>query len=138
MAAYAGGLRISEVTRLKVSDIHSQRMVLRVEQGKGQVDRYVMLLPRLLEILRTYWQAGQPQHWLFPGGFLTSPSTLLRSGWRVDIRAEHPHCVKTRWKSTKGRNIRYLPLHPGPADASTLVRRRTVTAARPPHHCSSP
>jgi integrase/recombinase XerD len=69
MAAYAGGLRISEVTRLKVSDIDSQRMVLRVEQGKGQVDRYVMLSPRLLEILRTYWQAGRPQHWLFPGRF---------------------------------------------------------------------
>ena len=67
MAAYAGGLRISEVTRLKVSDIDSQRMVLRVEQGKGQVDRYVMLSPRLLEILRTYWRAGRPQHWLFPG-----------------------------------------------------------------------
>jgi integrase/recombinase XerD len=73
MTAYAGGLRISEVTRLKVSDIDSQRMVLRIEQGKGQVDRYVMLSPRLLEILRSYWQTGRPQHWLFPGRFPDQP-----------------------------------------------------------------
>jgi integrase len=73
MTAYAGGLRISEVTRLKVGDIDSQRMVLRIEQGKGQVDRYVMLSPRLLEILRTYWQTGRPQHWLFPGRFADQP-----------------------------------------------------------------
>jgi integrase/recombinase XerD len=73
MTAYAGGLRISEVTRLKVSDIDSQRMVLRIEQGKGQVDRYVMLSPRLLEILRSYWLTGRPQHWLFPGRFPDQP-----------------------------------------------------------------
>jgi len=58
MTAYAGGLRISEATRLKVGDIDSQGMVLRVEQGKGQTDRYVMLSPRLLEILREYWRIG--------------------------------------------------------------------------------
>ena len=65
--AYAAGLRISEVTRLKISDIDSQRMMLRVEQGKGQKDRYVMLSPQLLEILRTYWKATRPKKWLFPG-----------------------------------------------------------------------
>lgn len=69
MTAYAGGLRVSEVTRLKVTDIDSQRMVLRIEQGKGQVDRYVMLSPKLLKILRQYWQVGRPQFWLFPGRF---------------------------------------------------------------------
>jgi integrase/recombinase XerD len=52
LTAYAGGLRISEVTRLKVGDIDSPRMVLRIEQGKSQIDRYVMLSPRLLGILR--------------------------------------------------------------------------------------
>jgi integrase/recombinase XerD len=87
MAAYAGGLRISELTRLKVSDIDSQRMVLRVEQGKGQVDRYVMLSPRLLEILRTYWQAGRPQHWLSPGRFPDQPidpaTIRLACSWPV-------------------------------------------------------
>ncbi|WP_321812972.1 MULTISPECIES: site-specific integrase [unclassified Burkholderia] len=73
MAAYAAGLRISEATRLKVGDIDSQRMVLRVEQGKGHADRYVMLSPRLLEILRSYWCIGRPQYWLFPGRFPDQP-----------------------------------------------------------------
>ena len=67
MVAYAGGLRITEATRLKVSDIDSQRMVLRVDQGKGQKDRYVMLSPRLLGILRDWWKVARPEAWLFPG-----------------------------------------------------------------------
>ena len=65
--AYGAGLRVSEVANLKVSDIDSQRMTLRVEQGKGQRDRYVMLSPQLLELLRDWWQAARPQVWLFPG-----------------------------------------------------------------------
>lgn len=67
MTAYAAGLRVSEVTHLRVTDIDSQRMMLRVEQGKGQKDRYVMLSPKLLETLRAYWKAGRPAEWLFPG-----------------------------------------------------------------------
>jgi site-specific recombinase XerD len=65
--AYGAGLRVSEVVTLKVSDIDSQRMTLRVEQGKGQRDRYVMLSPQLLEWLRDWWRAARPQAWLFPG-----------------------------------------------------------------------
>jgi site-specific recombinase XerD len=64
---YAAGLRITEAIRLTVSAIDSQRMVLRVVQGKGQQDRYVMLSPRLLEILRAWWREARPPHWLFPG-----------------------------------------------------------------------
>ena len=63
---YAAGLRISEI-RLKPADLDSQRMVIRVEQGKGQKDRYVMLSPRLLEALRTYWRAARPKQWMFEG-----------------------------------------------------------------------
>jgi integrase/recombinase XerD len=64
---YAAGLRISEAVRLTVPDIDSSRMVIRVNQGKGQKDRYVMLSPRLLEILRDWWRVEKPKHWLFPG-----------------------------------------------------------------------
>jgi len=67
MTAYAAGLRISEATHLKVTDIDSQRMMLRVDQGKGRKDRYVMLSPRLLDELRAYWKAAHPTLWLFPG-----------------------------------------------------------------------
>jgi integrase/recombinase XerD len=65
--AYGAGLRVSEVANLKVSDIDSQRMTLRVEQGKGQRDRYVMLSPQRLELLRDWWWASRPLAWLFPG-----------------------------------------------------------------------
>jgi site-specific recombinase XerD len=64
---YAAGLRISEAVRLKAAAIDSARMVIRVEQGKGSKDRYVMLSPMLLEILRNYWKAARPKPWLFPG-----------------------------------------------------------------------
>ena len=64
---YAAGLRISEVVRLKAAAIDSARMVIRVEQGKGSKDRYVMLSPTLLEILRKYWKAARPKEFLFPG-----------------------------------------------------------------------
>jgi len=65
--AYGAGLRLSEITNLKVSDIDSKRMLLRIEQGKGQKDRNGMLSPRLLEVLREWWLIGQPTTWLFPG-----------------------------------------------------------------------
>jgi site-specific recombinase XerD len=66
-AAYGCGLRLSEIRHLKVSDIDSQRMVLRIEQSKGRRDRYVMLPKALLATLRTYWVESKPRHWLFPG-----------------------------------------------------------------------
>ena len=65
---YAAGLRISEALHLKPADIDGQRMVIRVEQGKGRKDRYVMLSPKLLETLRSYWRTARPSDgWLFPG-----------------------------------------------------------------------
>ncbi len=65
--AYAAGLRASEAVGLKLADIDSGRMVIRVEHGKGGKDRYVMLSTQLLDILRTYWRLARPRHWLFPG-----------------------------------------------------------------------
>jgi len=64
---YAAGLRISEAVRLLPTHIDSQRMVIRVEQGKGQKDRYVMLSAKLLEVLRNWWRREKPRTWLFPG-----------------------------------------------------------------------
>jgi integrase/recombinase XerD len=72
---YGAGLRVSEAVRLKVSDIDSGRMVIRVAQGKGQKDRYVMLSPRLLDLLRRYWKAVRPRDWLFPGDLPGQPIT---------------------------------------------------------------
>lgn len=65
---YAAGLRLSEVSSLQLSDIESspERMCIKVRQGKGGKDRYTLLSPRLLEILRLYWRVARPKHWLFP------------------------------------------------------------------------
>jgi len=73
--AYGAGLRATEVVSLKVADIDSQRMIIRVEQGKGGKDRYVMLSPHLLDLLRTWWKAARPQGWLFPGRDPAQPMT---------------------------------------------------------------
>ena len=73
--AYGAGLRALEVLSLKVSDIDSGRMVLRVEQGKGHKDRHAMLSPMLLDILREWWRIGRPKAWLFPGQNPVNPLT---------------------------------------------------------------
>jgi site-specific recombinase XerD len=73
--AYGAGLRATEVVSLKVSDIDSQRMIIRVEQGKGGKDRNVMLSPHLLDLLRAWWKAARPQGWLFPGRDPAQPMT---------------------------------------------------------------
>jgi integrase/recombinase XerD len=72
---YGAGLRVSEVVALKVGDIDSKRMIIRVEQGKGRKDRYVMLSPHLLELLRAWYKAARPQGWLFPGMNPVNPMT---------------------------------------------------------------
>ena len=73
---YAAGLRISEAVHLKPTDIDSQRMVIRVDQGKGQKDRYVMLSAKLLETLRSYWRVVRPSgRWLFEGDVSGQPIT---------------------------------------------------------------
>jgi integrase/recombinase XerD len=66
MTCYGSGLRISEAIALRVSDIDSKRMLLRVEQGKGRKDRYTLLSPGLLAVLRSYFRAARPTGYLFP------------------------------------------------------------------------
>ncbi|MGP0003070.1 MAG: tyrosine-type recombinase/integrase [Acetobacteraceae bacterium] len=70
---YAAGLRVSEAVRLTADAIDSKRMVIRVDASKGRKDRYVMLSPKLLDILRVYWRKARPQHWLFPGDLPGQP-----------------------------------------------------------------
>jgi site-specific recombinase XerD len=92
--AYGAGLRASEVTHLKVTDIDSQRMTLRVEQGKGAKDRYAMLSPILLQRLRTWWRIAHaqgkmlPGGWLFPGMTPTNPLTIRQLNRAVHAAAE--------------------------------------------------
>ncbi len=87
---YAAGLRISEAISLIPTDIDSKRMVIRIDQGKGQKDRYVMLSPRLLEILRDWWRVEKPKQWLFPGDF---------PGTHISEAAVQDACKKARGPS---------------------------------------
>ena len=73
--AYGAGLRAAEVVSLKIGDIDSKLMLIRVEQGKGRKDRNVMLSPHLLELLRAWYKAARPQGWLFPGQSPVNPLT---------------------------------------------------------------
>ena len=70
---YGTGVRVSEAVHLRGTDIDSQRMTIRIEQGKGRKDRYVQLSPKLLELLRSYWRKVRPGEWLFPGQVPTQP-----------------------------------------------------------------
>lgn len=73
MTTYSAGLRLNEVTHLRVSDIDSKRMTIRVQQGKGKRDRYTLLSPTLLLHLRSYWKQHRPYPWLFPGRDKNTP-----------------------------------------------------------------
>lgn len=121
MTAYAAGLRLSEVTHLLVSDIDSQRMLIRVAQGKGRKDRYVVLSEALLSVLRLYWQAARPSSYLFPSGKSGRPIShsavqkACRQAWRgsgldkrVTVRMLR-HCFATHLLET-GTNIRIIQM----------------------------
>ena len=90
MTTYGGGLRLLEACRLKVSDIDSDRMTLRIEQGKGAKDRYTLLSPRLLKELRRYWIAQRPALWLFPSS-------------RAADRPMNPHTAQRIFYAAKDR-----------------------------------
>lgn len=75
MTIYSGGLRLNEATHLRVEDIDSKRMVIRVRHGKGDKDRYTLLSRHLLDELRLYWLSERPAEWLFPGRTQAQPIT---------------------------------------------------------------
>jgi len=93
-AAYGAGLRVSEVVALKVSDVDSERMLLRIEQGKGRKDRFAMLSPQLLELLRDWWRIARPQVWLFPGRDRISPLTTRQFNRAVHAAAHMAEITK--------------------------------------------
>jgi site-specific recombinase XerD len=92
--AYGAGLRVSEVVALKVGDVDSERMLLRVERGKGGKDRNAMLSPQLLELLRAWWREGRqlgvllPRGWLFPGRNPVEPLSTRQLNRAVHAAAE--------------------------------------------------
>jgi integrase/recombinase XerD len=92
--AYGAGLRAGEVVSLKVSDIDSARMLIRVEQGKGRKDRYVMLSPHLLALLRAWWRVARPQGWLFPGQNRVNPLTTRQLNRACHTAAERARLDK--------------------------------------------
>jgi len=135
---YAAGLRVSELCQLQVTDIDSARMVLRVRQGKGQQDRYVMLSPKLLPLLRQYWQQDKPQPWLFPGHPRTRPITTKavylvcrRAGQAAHLpKLIHPHLLRHAFAThllEAGIDLRRIQLLLGHRSLRTTSRYLQVT-----------
>ncbi|SAL38398.1 phage integrase family protein [Caballeronia udeis] len=98
--AYGAGLRVSEVVALKVTDIDSQRMTMRIEQGKGRRDRYAMLSPVLLERLRVWWHVARARGkmldggWVFPGLDPVDPLSTRQLNRAIHAAAEAAHIDK--------------------------------------------
>jgi len=139
MTAYAAGLRVSEVAHLKIADIDSERMLIRVDRGKGGRDRYIMLSPLLLGMLRAYWREARPTHWLFPGqdeGRPLDPSVLQAACRTARARAKlgKPVTVHTLRHSfathllEAGTDIRTIQALLGHRDLSTTARYTQVAA----------
>jgi integrase/recombinase XerD len=135
---YATGLRASELCHLQVTDIDSARMVLCIRQGKGQHDRCVMLSPRLLALLRQYWQRYKPRTWLFPGQDRTQPLArktvylLCRdAGVKAQLgTAVYPHLLRHAFAShllEAGVDLRRLQLLLGHQSLRTTSRYLHVT-----------
>jgi site-specific recombinase XerD len=127
--AYGAGLRAAELVSLKVSDIDSTRMVIRVEQGKGRKDRYAMLSDHLLHLLRAYWAASRPQGWLFPGRDPVNPSRCIPSGtasppifWSRKSMCASSSCS---WGTRSLRPPRSMPRSP-PARCARSRARSTI------------
>lgn len=151
MAMYGCGLRLGEVRNLQVAHIDSQRMVVRVVQGKGRKDRYVRLPDALLETLRAYWKESRPQTLLFPGKHPGRPlsdhgiyrivkSTTRKAGITKRVS---PHSLRHAYAThhlEKGTNLREIQILLGHSSISstsiyTHVARSTVASAASPLDC---
>ena len=138
---YAAGLRISEAVRLTAAVIDSQRMVIRVDQGKGHKDRYVMLSPKLLEILRGYWMSVRPKAWLFPGRFPDRPISRDAVGFACEearqlsglIKPVTPHSLRHAFAVhllESGVDVRTIQLLLGHRSLATTARYLRIATTK--------
>jgi integrase/recombinase XerD len=138
---YATGLRISEAVRLAPAAIDSERMVIRVEPGKGRKDRYVMLPPRLLDLLRDYWKRTHPGAWLFPGNRPDrpmSPLSVNRTCREVRLRCGigkpvGPHSLRHAFAVhllEAGTDLRTIQLLLGHRNLSTTARYLLIATSK--------
>jgi len=140
-ACYAAGLRVSEAVRLKPTAIDRQRMVIRVEQGKGQKDRYVMLSPKLLDTLRSYWRDVRPKDWLFPGDHPGQPITTsaVEAACQVALRLSGitkpvtPHSLRHAFAVhllESGTDVRTIQLLLGHRSLATTARYLRIATSK--------
>ena len=142
--AYGAGLRVSEVVALKASDVDSERMLLRIERGKGRKDRHAMLSPQLLELLRAWWREGRrlgvllPRGWLFPGRNPIEPLSTRQLSRAVHAAAEaagikkrvSPHTLRHSFAThllEQDTDIRVIQVLLGHAKLDTTARYTRVT-----------
>jgi integrase/recombinase XerD len=147
--AYGAGLRASEVVALKVGDVDSERMLLRIERGKGRKDRLAMLSPQLLELLRAWWREGRrrgvllPRGWLFPGRNPIEPLSTRQFNRAVHAAAEaagikkrvSPHTLRHSFAThllEQDTDIRVIQVLLGHAklDTTALYTRVATTTIR--------
>jgi integrase/recombinase XerD len=138
---YAAGLRVTEAVRLKPTAIDSRRLVIRVEAGNGRKDRYVMLSPRLLDILRDYWKRTHPREWLFPGDRPGEPVTRSavesacreareRSGTKRPVTPHSPRHAFAVHLLEAGTDPRTIQLLLGHRDLATTSRYLRIAAGK--------
>jgi integrase/recombinase XerD len=138
---YGAGLRVSECIALTIPAIDSKRMVVRVEQGKGMKDRYVMLSPKLLAILREWWQVERPRHWLFPGEM--PGRHISRSAVELECQKAHrickiakpitPHAMRHAFAVhllEQGTDIRTIQLLLGHRSLATTARYLRIATSK--------
>ncbi len=140
MTTYAAGLRVSEVTSLKVKDINSKRMLIRVEQGKGNKDRYTILSKRLLEELRKYYRLYKPQTWLFPASREKNKVIHIGTAQKIYYKAKKAagitrgmgihtlrHCFATHLLE-HGEDLRTIQILMGHGSILTTMRYMQITS----------
>jgi site-specific recombinase XerD len=138
---YGTGMRVSEAVHLRAADIDSQRMMIRIEQGKGHKDRYVQLSPKLLDLLRCYWRKIRPPHWMFPGQIPNHPlgreavadavsQASKRAGLTKHISPHslrHAYAVHLLEAGTDVRRIQLLLGHRSLSTTARYLRLATTT-----------